>query len=511
VAVRRLIQCVELAEGQAQLFGVGVDLGLAEQRVEVAQRPRREVHVGRLEAAVDLRAEADDLDRMVYLQEELDWLTYTRLGLADPALGLGAPRADGWCRLGARPMELRAAWAGAVEGLDGQPNTATPAGWVTPGLEALWEARAAATEADPFLRLLEDPKYKRRWLLTPKHLSGEVLTFKHRVAPALRDVLLDALEQTLKEDPTPQTPRTLARALRDDPKVQAVAALYAQQPEPDLRALFAALIEEEAVPLTAAQRYTDAGLVKHAAWRQTWAAQDAEDRGEAVTVPLPPKYGSGDFRKPAYWRARGKLDVPKERFVRLPVDADQGPLVLWAGHPAPERMAALAGRFDEAEDQAEQLALLVAMHELLPELLRWWGEDTRYTTPLRAIWPADLEARRRKLGLTVEAIEAWRPSSARRGTGSRAPSAAAPDGAQPAAPAEKLPKAPKPAKAPRAPAHTADELFAQAALGAPQTRAELAAALGWSEPEVGALAEALVAQGRWQLRKKRPLTYGAAG
>jgi hypothetical protein len=375
-------------------------------------------------------------------------------------------------------------------------------------LEALWEARAAATDADPSLRLLEDPKHKRRWLITPKHLSGTVLTFAHRVEPALREVILDAVEATLRAEPTPLTPRELARALRDDPKVQAVAELLAGHAEPDLAALLTTLTLDEAVPLTAAQRYTEAGRVKHEAWRETWAAQDAEDRGAQVRVPLPPKYGSGDFRSPAIWRHRGKLDVPKERFARLPADAAGGPLLLWAGHPAPERMAALAGRCDEAEDRAEQVALLVAMHELLPELLRWWGDDTRYTTPLRDIWPADLEARRRALDLTVEALEAWRPPSGRRPAAPRAPQAEAAEGA-PTAP--RAPKLPARAKAPRAAAHTTDELFAQAPLHGAQTRAALAAALGWSEAELGALADALVAEGRWVLLKKRPLTYGAAG
>ncbi|GGT29206.1 hypothetical protein GCM10010271_36480 [Streptomyces kurssanovii] len=30
---------------------------------------------------------------------------------------------------------------------------------------------------------------------------------------------------------------------------------------------------------------------------------------------MPPKYISTDFLRPSYWKARGKLDVPKERFV----------------------------------------------------------------------------------------------------------------------------------------------------------------------------------------------------
>lgn len=33
---------------------------------------------------------------------------------------------------------------------------------------------------------------------------------------------------------------------------------------------------------------------------------------------MPPKYTSADFRKASYWQARGKLDVPKERFIGYP-------------------------------------------------------------------------------------------------------------------------------------------------------------------------------------------------
>ena len=33
---------------------------------------------------------------------------------------------------------------------------------------------------------------------------------------------------------------------------------------------------------------------------------------------MPPKYTIADFRKASWWQARGKLDVPKERFVLYP-------------------------------------------------------------------------------------------------------------------------------------------------------------------------------------------------
>ena len=39
---------------------------------------------------------------------------------------------------------------------------------------------------------------------------------------------------------------------------------------------------------------------------------------EIGAIPVPPRYTSSDFRKGVWWRLRGKLDVPKERFVSLP-------------------------------------------------------------------------------------------------------------------------------------------------------------------------------------------------
>jgi len=49
---------------------------------------------------------------------------------------------------------------------------------------------------------------------------------------------------------------------------------------------------------------------------------------------VPPKYKREDFLKTSYWNQRGKLDVPKERFVSYPMaspDSDDLPLLGWAG------------------------------------------------------------------------------------------------------------------------------------------------------------------------------------
>jgi hypothetical protein len=38
-------------------------------------------------------------------------------------------------------------------------------------------------------------------------------------------------------------------------------------------------------------------------------------RREDPPIPLSSKYDQKGFCKPEYWRLRGKLDVPKERFI----------------------------------------------------------------------------------------------------------------------------------------------------------------------------------------------------
>lgn len=69
-------------------------------------------------------------------------------------------------------------------------------------------------------------------------------------------------------------------------------------------------------------------------------------------LAVPPKYRSSDFRKTAYWRLRGKLDVPKERciaFTEIPgADGDRA-LYGWAGWTARQRARVLV----ELEEQAE--------------------------------------------------------------------------------------------------------------------------------------------------------------
>ena len=86
-----------------------------------------------------------------------------------------------------------------------------------------------------------------------------------------------------------------------------------------LAEVIAELTREEHVPHLAALRYTASGLLKRALWEQTWDRQRKEDEtGQLQQCPVPPKYTSADYLKPAYWRQRGKLDVPNERLISYP-------------------------------------------------------------------------------------------------------------------------------------------------------------------------------------------------
>ena len=99
-------------------------------------------------------------------------------------------------------------------------------------------------------------------------------------------------------------------------------------PDADLADVLKEIIADEHVPFLAAYRYKPSGLDKRAQWERTWDLQREEDAtGKRLDIPVPPKYAGADFQKQSYWRHRGKLDVPKERFISYPgasPDSDYG-------------------------------------------------------------------------------------------------------------------------------------------------------------------------------------------
>ncbi|MGW0066137.1 BREX-2 system adenine-specific DNA-methyltransferase PglX [Streptosporangium sandarakinum] len=159
----------------------------------------------------------------------------------------------------------------------------------------------------------------------------------------------------------------------------------------------------------------------HAEWvRLSAEHRKAEDEVRRIrdAIPVPPKYGSGDFLKTSYWRNRGKLDVPKERFVSYPHasrDGDPALLLGWAGWDHREQAQALATLIVDREQShgwgAERLApLLAGLREVLPWVRQWHDEfDHMYGATPADLYEGFLVQTRDRLHLTDDDLTAWRP------------------------------------------------------------------------------------------------------
>jgi hypothetical protein len=143
-------------------------------------------------------------------------------------------------------------------------------------------------------------------------------------------------------------------------------------------------------------------------WERTWADQRREDAGEKVTPEVPPAYDSSDFLKPDYWRLRGKLDVPKERFIaftEVPGRSGAETLYGWAGWTAQQRVKAILAIDEELEDAsvplADRIGLLDSAWRLLPDVAR---DDAAGANRLKA----ELQALVGPEGPSREFVEDWK-------------------------------------------------------------------------------------------------------
>ncbi len=147
-------------------------------------------------------------------------------------------------------------------------------------------------------------------------------------------------------------------------------------------------------------------------------------RREVGEIPVPPRYAKTDFRSATAWSLRGKLDVPKERFVLVPGaerEGDSSPVHGWAGWDERELARALAERVmllreDEAADADRLTPLLAGVLELLPWIYQWHPEaEALYGGTAGAYFDMWLDQQLSELGLTREALRAWRPQLPGRG------------------------------------------------------------------------------------------------
>ncbi|MEU2592541.1 BREX-2 system adenine-specific DNA-methyltransferase PglX [Streptomyces albidoflavus] len=364
--------------------------------------------------------------RMIALQEELDWQVYSLYNLHTQDLCLPNASAVPQLALGERAFEIVLARRVAAGEASGEwfkrhgstPITEIPAHWPD-DYRALVQKRIDVIESNRAIGMIERPEYKRRWATE----GWDSMRQK-----ALKSWLLDRIEDRsfwfdANGNPTITTLARLTEALSADEDFTSVADLYA--PRQDLAKTVRDLLSEEHVPFVSALRYKPAALKKRADWEHVWDLQREEDaapdepakRKIRERTPVPPKYTSADFLKPSYWRARGKLDVPKERFVSYgTVNAQSPELYGWAGWDHLEQALALASYIQTAGlDNEEIVPFLAGLLELQPWLDQWYGEyDAEFGASPAAEILAFRQQKQGELGLSDDTLRAWRPAPATR-------------------------------------------------------------------------------------------------
>jgi len=366
------------------------------------------------------------LEKMIAVQEELDWEVYRAYGLIDDELFTSVGEAPGLA-LGERAFEIslaRRMEAGEVETEwfsrhGSMPITELPSHWPD-SYGSLVERRLVVIESNPLINLLERPEYKRRW-------AGE--SWETKLQRALRDWLLDKLEDrslwfTPQGTPQPLSVGELAGHVEKDPDFIAALDLWAGQKDAPVTASLEKLLADQVVPYLAAMRYKDSGLRKRAEWEHVWSLQRDEDAGliRAADIPVPPKYAGADFVKQSYWFHRGKLDVPKERFIVYPGAGratDPTPLLGWAGWNHAQQGIALATVYAQREAEGVALSDLVPVVAGIAELLPWvkqWhsGIDPVFNIDLAEYLTAQLAEKSTAVGVPVNDLPNWRPPTATR-------------------------------------------------------------------------------------------------
>ena len=314
-------------------------------------------------------------------------------------------------------------------------------------------------ESDPNIRLIEQPEYKRRW---------NTESWESQLERALREWLLNRLEGYFDFDgrmkaeqqgsegageKTSESPplgeiqlvsvARLASVAGQDADFLRVGELYREDAAFDVQALVTELVAPECVPLLPVLRYKPAGLIKRTTWERTWDLQRQEDVIDARTqllatdpnyltedaaktlkeeqvgkIPVPTKYDSKDFLTSDFWRLRGKLDVPKERWISFPhCDGPDGTLMLcWAGYDHLQQARAISAYYVQVQtefggsDDPRLIPLLACLIELLPWLKQWHNDlDPEFNMSMGDYFEGFINEEARQLGKTLQEIKDWVP------------------------------------------------------------------------------------------------------
>lgn len=375
-------------------------------------------NAGELQRRLGARRAQDERDflLMVGLQEELDWLCYELYGISNDTELLAADAVEPILPT-SLPWTLNLA-AADLRSVETSAERATPqrraTGWfarhrwsplneVDGGVSVETikriHARQRLIERTPALTLIETANFKRRWY-KPDYDAEE--------REALGIWLADRVESVVKDRGRASSLEQLVAALQGDVRVLAVCEALTGRPDFSLSQLVAEALSSDAVPNHRFHVYKPSGLVKCGVWDRTWEEQRRQDAGEDVNAEVPPAYGSGDFLRNEYWQLRGKLDVPKERFIvfsEVPGRFSAETLYGWAGWTSLQRLKAILRIDEELEDSgiplADRVGLLDSAWRLLPDAAR---EDAAATIRLKA----ELQALVGPEGPSRELLEDWR-------------------------------------------------------------------------------------------------------
>jgi hypothetical protein len=294
--------------------------------------------------------------RMIFLQEEMDWLAYEAYGLIPKA-----PLAEGYLNeidyktallsLGQRPFEI----AGKVYKGDWLPGYQPVP--LQDFLHTLIESRIAIIQSNPDIATIENPLYKRRWI--PSDYDKE---FQEAAVWWLGE----KLEYALENYGEPITLREWSRLLRDDERINTVLEMLTGSPIFNLETELLKVIRANAVSNRPEHYLKLSGLRKM-------------NGGLFPATELT----SGDFNDPVAWKLRGKLNIPRERFIAYRefdhrwryagFPESGGPWFGWAGWRPVQRAEALASLLERAnragwEINYRQCGLRASLRDLLTEL-----------------------------------------------------------------------------------------------------------------------------------------------
>jgi hypothetical protein len=356
---------------------------------------------------------------MIGIQEELDWECYKLYGLFGEDTCCETSETQPLA-LGQRAFEIVLARRIAREGIRtswferhrSTPITELPADW-SAQYRAIVERRIAAIETDTHISLVERPEFKRRWNSEP---------WTEQISCTLRNWLLVRLETIADwSDQSLTTVSKIADRCRRDEHFMQVAELYRGRSDFDVTALVEELVKSDAVPFLPVLRLRPSGVRKRAAWEETWELQRREDIAEDVNeIPVPPKYTAADFLEFSFWSLRGKLDVPKERFISYPHAEREGDRTLvigWAGWDHLQQAKALAAYYVDMKDRegwtrARLQPLLAGLLELIPWLKQWHNApDPSFGIGMGDYFAGFVDEEARALELTVNDVRKWQPAT----------------------------------------------------------------------------------------------------